>query len=321
MTHVGIDAQVAVCSTGCTLAPELRHYVMTLAVLAHRATGVGIAGQERVAAAMGVTVRTVQRLGRELAADTLSPVRVERRQRRRTDGYRTSDEYRLVVQSPDAHDGRDAAGSPDTHDGGDPLTRHGRHPTRATTSPDTGDDLTRHGRHPSDPGSDPSSDPSSTAPTSGAGVTPALKLVPPESKPKPKTKPKTKPKSKTKQPDPRVVPLRNFYVAEYRRANADAEPALSENQWGRAMRAFGVLLQATKSDERARLCIARTFADPWRRSKAVQPWEIAADANKILADNGAPPNARIGHLQRGGGERDLEAARRRGEQFAAEGPA
>ncbi|MBK8997672.1 MAG: hypothetical protein IPM35_18240 [Myxococcales bacterium] len=118
------------------------------------------------------------------------------------------------------------------------------------------------------------------------------------------------------QTDTRLVPLRDYYVEQYRSANAGADPALSSRQWPRAMRALAELLEATKSDDRARLCIARTFADDWRRRRKCQPWDIATDASVILAD-GVRPNAR-GWVQRGGGERELEDARRRGEQLVSE---
>ena len=52
------------------------------------------------------------------------------------------------------------------------------------------------------------------------------------------------------------------------------------------MKAFAELLEATRSEERARLCIERTFTseDNFTRTKRCQPWEIATDANKLLAD-------------------------------------
>lgn len=303
---IGIEAQRAVCATErcdgrvvslCALSPELRHLIMVLAVLANRETGRGTSGQQQIGAAMGVSERTVRRLLAELAARLDSPVRVERHQRRRDDGYRTSDAYQLVLVSP-ATDGRKGAASHRTPTAGDSLVTHdpsslGSHRSREATSPVTGGPSHRSSASGPDPRSDPRSDPRRSSPRGTAAVT------------TPKRRGANKP-----EPDPRVLPLRDFYAERYRAANQGAEPAFSRAMWGRAMKSFAELLEAAKSVERARLCIERTFSsqDAFTRRRC-QPWEIAADANKLLADT---PRTAQPWVQRGGGEGDLDAAVRRG---------
>jgi len=94
--------------------------------------------------------------------------------------------------------------------------------------------------------------------------------------------------------DPRVLPLRDFYVENYKHANKGNAPALSKKQWPRAMGSFKELLEAVGSDERARLCIKRTFSDDYQRLKRCNPWDIVQDANKLLADDGKP-NGKAAH--------------------------
>lgn len=299
---VGVAAQRAVCAVECTLAPELRHLILALAVLADHRTGEGLSGQERIASAMGYSPRTVRRLLAELA-DASSPVVVMRTPRMRKHGRgRTSDAYTLALQA-DTRDrvvADDQADVPvpldtsDQEDTGDRLVTHDQ--------PDTPERPTGHAEHDqpdtgvraSYPIRDPIRDPVSIAPREAAAHT-----KPPRAR---------KTKQQTHQADPRLLPLRDFYVERYQAANQGAEPAFSRQTWGRAMRAFADLLEAAKTDERARLCIERTFADLWRRSNACQPWEIARDANKLLA-LGGPAKA---YVQRGGGDRDLDAALQRG---------
>ncbi|MBK8994949.1 MAG: hypothetical protein IPM35_04250 [Myxococcales bacterium] len=152
-------------------------------------------------------------------------------------------------------------------------------------------------------GSDQGTGKEHLAPTGGAGVAP-LELTATERK---SATPRGRGRKPESAPDPRLLPLRDYYVAEYCRANAGAEPALSSRHWGRAMRALADLLEAAGSDERARLCIARTFADDWRRRRRCQPWHIAEDANVLLADAGA----RKAWVQRGGEHAQAEARRAR----------
>lgn len=305
---IGIEAQRAVCATErcdgrvvslCALSPELRHLIMVLAVLANRETGRGTSGQQQIGAAMGVSERTVRRLLAELSARLDSPVRVERRQRRRADGYRTSDAYQLVLVSPVTDDRRGAASHRTLAAGDSPVTDDrssaGSHRSREATSPVTGGTPHRSPASALDPRSDPRSDPRRSSPRETAAST------------SPKRRRPSKPE---READPRLLPLRDFYVARYQAANQGAAPAFSRATWGRAMRAFAELLDAAKSDERARLCIERTFSSPdaFTRRRC-QPWEIATDANKLLADT---PRKGQPWVQRGGGERDLDAAVRRG---------
>lgn len=283
---VGIAVQAAVCAEHCALPSELRHYVMTLAVLANRRTGIGTAGQERIAEAMGVTVRTVQRLAAQLETHADRPVTVVRRQRRRKDGYRTSDEYRLALPSPDADDGRGDTSAdrahptqttgeyPDADDG----RERGSHPTAVTTSPDTGDDLTRHARHPSDPGSDPRSDPSSPVanPESDRGKSIRRPAAPATRNPK-----RQAAKRKTgEHGEHRLVIER--YVALYEQARGE-RPAFG----GRDARDAAALLAAFGGDA-ARVCtlLDGAFADPFWRSKLTLRM-IAADPARFQNARGA----------------------------------
>lgn len=313
---IGIEAQRAVCATErrdgrvvslCALSPELRHLIMTLAVLANRETGCGTSGQQQIGAAMGVSERTVRRLLAELAERLDSPVRVERRQRRRADGYRTSDAYQLVLVSPDTDDRRGGEAHRPSPSGDSPVTDDrsptGFHRSREATSPVTGGRSHRSPVSGLDPRSDPRSRSEEITPRETAAST------------TPKRRGAHKPE---REPDPRVLPLRDYYVERYKDANDGAEPAFSRQAWGRAMRAFAELLEATKSDERARLAIERTFAsaDAFTRRRC-QPWEIAADANKLLAERQQAKT----WVQRGGGERDLDAALRRGAELFGGAPA
>lgn len=309
-SSVGIRVQAAVCAmrctrpgehrcdAHCTFPSELRHYVMVLAVLAHRGTGIGTAGQERIAEAMGVTVRSVQRLAAQLEARTDSPVIIVRRRRRRKDGYRTSDEYRLVLRSPDAGDGRGDTNaerahptqttgeSPDARDG----CESGSHPTRVTTLPDTGDDLTRRPRHPSDPGSDPRSDPgrSVAKPKSDRGKSntrgaPAT----------PRNQKRQAAKRKTGE-HRRVV---EHYVALYEQARGE-RPAFG----GRDARDAATLLAAFAGDaDRVCTLLDGAFADPFWRSKLT--------LRMIAADPARFQNARGAHApQPSGGSFDAASA-------------
>jgi lysophospholipase L1-like esterase len=99
--------RVAVCDPSCPLAPEERHYLLVLAHLCDNETGKGYSGQDRVASAMGVTVRTVRRIASRVEARLATAptmVKVIRRPRMRPDGRgRTSDQWELlVVDQPDA---------------------------------------------------------------------------------------------------------------------------------------------------------------------------------------------------------------------------
>ncbi len=293
---IGVAAQRSVCAVECTLAPELRHLIMVLAVLADHRTGEGLSGQERIASAMGYSPRTVRRLLAELA-DASSPVVVMRTPRMRNSGRgRTSDAYTLALQA-DTRDrvvADDQADAPVRLDGvlqedaGDRLVTHDQPDTRERPTGHAEHDQPDTGVRASYPIRDPIRDPVSIARETAARTKP----------------PRARKTKQTHQADARVLPLRDYYVERYRAANQGADPALGPQGWGRAMKAFAELLGAAKSEERARLCIERTFADPWRRSNACQPWEVARDANKLLA---------LGHpakpwVQRGGGERDLDAA-------------
>jgi hypothetical protein len=86
-------------------------------------------------------------------------------------------------------------------------------------------------------------------------------------------------------PDPNVTVLRNAYVQAFTEAKG-IEPKFSEAQWGRAMRAFKELLEATRSPELAKTIIRRALADEWQRKNGCQPWEIVRDMNKFV---GAQP--------------------------------
>jgi hypothetical protein len=80
------------------LPPELRHFVMTLALLANSDTGSAYYGQSAIAGAMGVSDRQVRTYFRALEALPASPVRVSRRRRGAPDGKgRSSDEWQLVL--------------------------------------------------------------------------------------------------------------------------------------------------------------------------------------------------------------------------------
>lgn len=304
---IGIEAQQAVCAVDCRLAPELRHLIMVLAVLADRRTGEGISGQDRIAAAMGVSPRTVRRLLAELT-DADSPVIVLRKARMRKSGRgRTSDNYALAVQ-PDAGDrlvGSDQPATdghveaPDQAAAGDRKVSHDQPVTAARPTGHAEHDQPATGDRASYPSRDPSRDPRRSSPRGAAASIGS-----------PKRAARARAGGPQRETDPRVLPLRDYYVERYRAANQGAEPALSRQSWGRAMRAFAELLDAAKSEERARLCIERTFAsaDAFTRRRC-QPWEIAADANKLLAER--PATAKT-WVQRGGGDRDFDEALRRG---------
>jgi hypothetical protein len=91
-----LRVQLAVMASA--LPKETRHLIHVMAISAGNETGIGRAGQERLAAAMGVSDRHVRSLLAELQSPDSFPVRVERRARFRADGRgRTSDEWRLVL--------------------------------------------------------------------------------------------------------------------------------------------------------------------------------------------------------------------------------
>jgi hypothetical protein len=94
------------------LPPHLRHFVMTLALLANSETGRAHYGQEAIAKAMGCSSRQVRSHFRELEARTYSAVRVQRRRRGTPDGKgRSSDEWQLVLGFPEELNRKPASGS------------------------------------------------------------------------------------------------------------------------------------------------------------------------------------------------------------------
>lgn len=196
---VGFAVWAAVCDPSCPLPPELRHLVQTMAWLGNRRTGRGYAGQERIAQAMGVNRRTVQRLLAQLAACSDSPVAVVRRPRMRRDGRgRSSDEYQLVLVR-DQSDSRVALETTDQHDRRDALVQRDQSDSRgssgaavASTKATASDDqCDKPGRTNAttvshDPGSDPVCDPGSI-PSRDCATAPAAEFSlapPPASKPR-----------------------------------------------------------------------------------------------------------------------------------------
>jgi hypothetical protein len=82
-------------SDSCRLRAPLRHFCLVLAQLANWKTGRGIAGQGRLARAMGVDTRTIKRLKAELQ-EADSPVTVTWAHRSRPDGLNGSDAYLIA---------------------------------------------------------------------------------------------------------------------------------------------------------------------------------------------------------------------------------
>ena len=98
--HVGNAVTAAIINPDCKLPTALRLFVLTLAHLATWRTGYGFAGQDTIAASMGVNSRRVRQLRDELEARTDSPVIVEWGRRSRADGSRSSDGYQLSLRHP-----------------------------------------------------------------------------------------------------------------------------------------------------------------------------------------------------------------------------
>jgi hypothetical protein len=93
------DAVIAaVLGDGHLLPSGCRLLALALAHLADWRTGRGIAGQGRLARAMGVDARTVRRLKRQLAEAVDSPVVVTWAHRQRADGLNGSDIYTITVK-------------------------------------------------------------------------------------------------------------------------------------------------------------------------------------------------------------------------------
>lgn len=80
----------------CPLPAPLRHFAIVLAQLADWKTGRGIAGQGRLARAMGCGLRTVREHKAKLNAVTDSPVTVTWKHRSRPDGLNGSDSYMIL---------------------------------------------------------------------------------------------------------------------------------------------------------------------------------------------------------------------------------
>ncbi|MBK8994635.1 MAG: hypothetical protein IPM35_02640 [Myxococcales bacterium] len=301
---IGIRAQQAVCAEDCTLAPELRHLVMVLAVLANRRTGEGIAGQERIAGAMGVTTRTVRRLLAELA-DADAPVAVMRTPRmRRTGRGRTSDAYTLAVQAdtgdrlndddqPDAcvqvdmGEQADADDHKVTHDQPDTLARPTGHAEH--DQPDA------HVRA-SDPGRDPRSDPRSTSARCAVGGA-AFSLSPEPEPAKVAARRRAPKKADRKRTDAEVAGHREIldaYVSAVE-SKTRQKPAIGSREASAAWK----LLDWTKGESAqavtlVRAAVARDFGGS--TSLVI----IAGDPNKFLGGN--PSNGkRNGPVQPNGG--------------------
>lgn len=245
---VGIAVQRAVCAAGCKLPRELRHFVMVLAVLANRRTGVGLAGQDRIAEALGVTSkRTVQRLFADLEAHPASPVRVARKPRMRRSGRgRSSDSYQLELVV-DQGDSRVAL--VETDQGDSRVAKVAT--TKATESDDQGDS---HGTTKATPVSrdtlcDPRSDPRSTDPGSTSASPSSAAPAP-------------------------AHELKLHYVAEMKRLRGIDVVFKS---WARAMKAFAELATLVGTAT-GRQVISNALANDF--AQRVQPWELLEDVNK-----------------------------------------
>ena len=98
------------------LPAHLRHFSLTLALLADAETGRGYYSQGAIAKAMGCSDRQVRSNFRELESRTDSPVRVERRRRGTADGKgRSSDEWQIVL-TPDGLNRKPTSGSDSEHE-------------------------------------------------------------------------------------------------------------------------------------------------------------------------------------------------------------
>lgn len=109
-------------------------------------------------------------------------------------------------------------------------------------------------------------------------------------------KPKKRSKSKIEDPpDPRVTQLRDHYVAEYLRTQ-HAQPIFDKGQWGRAMKAFKSLIEATKDLERSKRIVSEAFVtEQWDCRGKIQPWEILGNANKLNGAKPSPPRKTNGY--------------------------
>lgn len=300
---VGIAAQQAVCAEDCTLAPELRHLVMVLAVLANRRTGEGIAGQERIAKAMGVHARTVRRLLAELA-DASSPVTVLRQPRmRRTGRGRTSDAYTLALQ-PDAVDPVVNVDQPDTSsrkEATDQADADSRMVTR--DQPDMPERPTGHAEHDqpdtgvraSDPSRDPSRDPRSTSARGAVKGAFSLSTPEPEKRQQAARRKSTK-KTDRKRTDAEVAShkaILDGYVASVD-TKTGQRPAIGSREAAAGWK----LLEWCKSDAARAVAIVRgAVARDFGGSTSLVV--IAGDPNKFL---GTPKNGHVaGPKQPNGG--------------------
>jgi hypothetical protein len=96
-----------------------------------------------------------------------------------------------------------------------------------------------------------------------------------------KTAARVKRQSKTsKAPDvlgPELVALRDYYVHAFEIARGSPPKFAS---WGRAMKCLRELLESEGIDL-AKAMVDATFTDEWRSSRACDPWDILAGANKL----------------------------------------
>jgi hypothetical protein len=258
------------------LRPEVRHLVMTMALLATGKTGVGTSSQATIGKAMGISDRHVRNLLAELEANPLSPVRVERRRRGRAGGTgRTSDEYQLILV-PEAERGFRL--SPHSTGNGVPLEPEPQ-PEKTPTSTGTPEHLNRN----------PSSDDqrsdqrrldqrSTSVPSGTAGNQPSID----PSKKKRSRKPKAQTDLFGAEPGSVTDQLKEHYIAEllqHRKAQAKFK------SWSRAMKAFRELGELEGLDG-GKLVITNALADEYCRR--IQPWELVDDSNKHKGNGRGP---------------------------------
>ena len=272
-----IEIQRAVCQS--QLDPDTRHMVMVMMLLADNDTGRGFSKQETIAASMGRSVRHVGNLLRALEANADSPITVTRRHRGRVDGGgRSSDEYVLALRPP-RQSGTPASSQTAPRADSPPLQSA---PDAFSVTPAPPGQTARHAGQTAQCADDLLFVGSLSANTPASN------------------KPKRVRKTRVK-----VVPavpcahdLKIHYVAEFQRLRG-ATPAFGK-AWGRAMMAFGELVQAHGIDA-ARGIVSRALIPDAYRSR-IQPWEISADSNKYLGAQPRKGNAPL--VQRGGTVRD-----------------
>lgn len=248
----------AVNAPECTLRLEVRYLLTCLAQAAAGRTGVGLAGQARIAGMMGVTDRAVRKLFTELeqaVQDGTSPVRVVRRKRFLSDRRgRTSDEYEIQLINRNGgsacSDASTGTAVPDA-----PAVQ----PERNERSTGTGRSFNRN---------------------SGSGDQRRDQIRDQRSTSAPRSRKREKPPPVEGSHD-----LKLHYVAEYERRRG-VKPEFGK-QWSLAMKALGELVTAHGLDA-AKGIVTRAFADDWVATNRCQPWEIARDANKW---RGRQPNA------------------------------